>query len=320
MPKYSSWVVMFALAFLSPGTAHPAGMPKIGLLSWSSCERLPGSLMAGLAELGYIPGKTFTLDCRSAEQNYDRLLPAAEDLVRAGVDVIVATSHPTARAAHLATETVPIVMIASGEPIGSGLVHSLAHPGGNVTGLSYYATELTEKRLEMLRDMVPSASVIGVLSNPAVAYLPFEEDTKRAARSLNVRLAFHAVSSPADIAAAFAVMPTEGVNAVFILPDLMLGSQAEQIAELALRDGMPTMAWGGWFTKAGVLMAYSAEYPAMGRTLATYVDKILKGAKPADLPVDQPTRFVLSINLKTARALGIEIPQRLAAQADEMVE
>jgi putative ABC transport system substrate-binding protein len=128
------------------------------------------------------------------------------------------------------------------------------------------------------------------------------------------------VSSPADIAAAFAVMPTEGVNAVFILPDLMLGSQAEQIAELALRDGMPTMAWGGWFTKAGVLMAYSAEYPAMGRTLATYVDKILKGAKPADLPVDQPTRFVLSINLKTARALGIEIPQRLAAQADEMVE
>jgi putative ABC transport system substrate-binding protein len=319
MPKWSFWALVAAVV-LSPGITQSAEMPRIGLLSWSSCERLPTALMAGLGELGYIPGKTFTLECRSSEQSYDRLLPAAEELVRASVDVIVTTSHPTARAAHLATDTVPIVMIASGDPVGSGLVSSLAHPGGNVTGLSYYATELTEKRLQMLHELVPSASLIGVLSNPAVSYLPFEGDTKRAALSLDLRLAIHRVSTPTDLAPAFAEMTTEGAKAVFVLPDLMLGSEAEQIAELALRHRLPTMAWGGWFTKAGVLMAYSAEYPAMGRALASYVDKILKGAKPADLPIDQPTRFVLSINVKTATALGIEIPPQLGVRAEEVIE
>jgi putative ABC transport system substrate-binding protein len=148
--------------------------------------------------------------------------------------VIVATSHPTAQAAHLATDTVPIVMIASADPVGSGLARSLAHPGGNVTGLSYYATELTEKRLELLHEMVPGASAIGVLSNPLVAYLPFEEDTKKAAGSLNLRLAIHELTSAAELGPTFDEMVKEGVDAVFVLPDLMLSDEAAQIGELAL--------------------------------------------------------------------------------------
>jgi putative ABC transport system substrate-binding protein len=276
--------------------------------------------MRGLAELGYIPGQTLTMVCSSAEQSYDRLPSAASELVRLPVDIIVALSHPAARAARLATDTVPIVMIASGDPVAAGLVKSLARPGGNVTGLTYYATELTEKRLELLREMVPSAAVIGVLANPAVAYLPFEDDTKRAAAALRVRVAIHPVSATTDLESAFMVMVTEGVDAVFILPDLMLGSEAGQIAELALRHHLPTMAWGGWFTKAGGLMAYSANYGNMSRTLAIYIDKILKGARPGDIPVDQPTRFVLSINLKTAKALDINVPRDLAALAEELIE
>jgi putative ABC transport system substrate-binding protein len=211
-------------------------------------------------------------------------------------------------------------MIASGDPVASGLVNSLARPGGNVTGLSYYATELTGKRLEFLRDMVPSISVIGVPANPAVAYLPFEEDTRRAAATLGLRVAIHQVCKAADLKDAFADMATEGVDAVFILPDLMLSTEAKQIAELALHHRLPTMAWGGWFTKAGGLMAYSAEYANMSRSLASYVDKIVKGAKPGDLPIDQPTRFVLSINLNTAKALDIEVPRGVAVRAEELIE
>jgi putative ABC transport system substrate-binding protein len=314
------WALLAALALTNAGMAQSTAVPRIGLLSWSSCTKLPTALMNGLADLGYIPGRTFTLECRSGERNYDRLLPAGQELVQARVNVIVATSHPTAQAAHLATDTVPIVMIASADPVGSGLARSLAHPGGNVTGLSYYATELTEKRLELLHEMVPGASAIGVLSNPLVAYLPFEEDTKKAAGSLNLRLAIHELTSAAELGPTFDEMVKEGVDAVFVLPDLMLSDEAAQIGELALQRRLPTMAWGGWFTKAGGLMAYSAEYGDMSRTLATYVDKILKGANPSDLPIDQPTRFVLSVNLKTAKALGISIPPLILSRADEIIE
>lgn len=314
------WSIVAAFVLTGPGLAQTTAMPRVGLLSWSSCTRLPNPLITGLAELGYVQGKTFILECRSGEQNYDQLMPAAQDLVRVGVNVIVAMSHPTARAAREATDKVPIVMIASGDPVGSGLVKSLAHPGGNITGLTYYATELTEKRLEMLREMVPSASVIGVLSNPAVNYLPFEEDTKRAARLLDLRLIIHQTTSPADLARAFSEMSREGANAVFVLPDLMFGGEAQQIAELALRHHLPSMAWGGWFTKAGVLMAYSADYGDMGRVLARYIDKVLKGEHPGDIPVDQPTRFLLSVNLSTAKAIGVSVPPLILSRVDEVVE
>jgi putative ABC transport system substrate-binding protein len=294
-------------------------VPHIGWLDfWSECDS--SWLESGLRDLGYVPGTSVIIDCRNAGRQYERLPIAAAELVKLNVDVIVAASQPTAQAAHDATQKIPIVMIASGDPIGAGLVKSLDHPGGNVTGLTYYATELTAKRLELLRDAVPSIAKIGVLANPAVAYLPFEKDTLKAGAALGISVVIHQVSEPADIDAAIQEMANEGADAIFVLPDLMLASEPERIGRVALAHRLPTMAWGSWFTKAGVLMAYSAEYPNMTRSLAGFVDKILKGAKPSDLPVDQPDLFRLSINQSTARALGVKWSPSVLARVDEEIE
>jgi putative tryptophan/tyrosine transport system substrate-binding protein len=294
-------------------------VPHIGWLDfWPECDS--SSLESGLRDLGYVPGTSVIIDCRNAGRRYERLPSAAAELVKLKVDVIVAVSQPTAQAAHDATQEIPIVMIASGDPIGSGLVKSLDHPGGNVTGLTYYATELTAKRLELLRDAVPSITKIGVLANPAVSYLPFEKDTLKAGAALGISVVIHQVSEPADIDTAIQEMANEGVGAIFVLPDLMLASEAERIGRVALAHRLPTMAWGSWFTKAGVLMAYSAEYPNMTRSLAGFVDRILKGAKPSDLPVDQPDLFRLSINQSTARALGVKWSPSLLARVDDETE
>jgi putative tryptophan/tyrosine transport system substrate-binding protein len=277
-------------------------------------------LESGLRDLGYVPGTSVVIDCRSAGGRYERLPTAAAALVDLNVDVIVANSQPTAQAAHDATQKIPIVMIASGDPVASGLVKSLDRPGGNVTGLTYYATELTAKRLELLRDAVPNLTKIGVLANPAVAYLPFEKDTLRAGRALGLDVVIHHVSEPSDIDNAIEEMTKEGAGAIFILPDLMLAGQAERIGRVALSHRLPTMAWGQWFSKAGCLMAYSAEYPNMTQSLAIFVDKILKGAKPGDLPIDQPYLFRLSINPNTARALGITLSPSFVARVDDEIE
>jgi putative ABC transport system substrate-binding protein len=294
-------------------------VPHIGWLDfWPSCDA--SSLESGLRDLGYVPGTSVVIDCRSADRRYERLPTAAAELVKLNVDVIVANTQPTAQTAHDATQTIPIVMIASGDPVAAGLVKSLDHPGGNVTGLTYYATELTAKRLELLREAVPNLTKVGVLANPVVSYLPFENDTLRAAAALGLGVVIHHVSEPEDIDSAIEQMQSEGVGAVFVLPDLMLGDQAERVGRLALSHRLPTMAWGQWFTKAGGLMAYSAEYPNMTRSLADYVDKILKGAKPGDLPIDQPYLFRLSINLATARALGVTLPPSFVARVDDEIE
>jgi len=315
-----SLVLLLAVLPAASVFAQPASkVPRIGWLSfWKTCET--SSFESGLRDFGYVPGTSVVIECRTAARRYDRLPIAAEELVQLGVDVIVATSQPEARAAIEATKTIPIVMIASGDPVGSGLVKSLSHPGGNVTGLTYYATELTAKRLELLREAVPGITRIGVLANPAVAYLPFETDTLRAAASLRLSVAVHQVSEPPDIDIAVAEMANEGVAAVFVLPDMMLAGEAERIAAVALRHRLPTMAWGFWFTEAGGLLSYSAEYPNMIQSLAGIVDKIIKGAKPGDIPIDQPTLFRLSINQRTARALGIALPPSLLALANEVIE
>jgi putative ABC transport system substrate-binding protein len=317
--RCGSSVILPALLLAASAFAQSAPkVPHVGWLAWARCGT--ASFENGLRDLGYVPGTSVIIECRSAGGRYERLPMAAEELVRLGVDVIVAASQPTARAAHDATRTIPIVMIASGDPVASGLVNSLAHPGGNITGLSYYATELTAKRLELLREAVPRITRIGVLANPAVAYLPFETDTVRAAASLGLSVAIHQVSEPAEIDSAVAEMANEGADAVFILPDLMLSDEAERIAAVALRHRLPTMAWGPWFTDAGCLMAYSAEYANMTRSLAGLVDKIIKGAKPGDLPIDLPSHFRLSINQRTARGLGIALPPSFVVRADEEIE
>ncbi len=324
-PRYRNLVfaLVMTLPALATAQSPPTQTPRIGYLKWSPCKT-PSSaskyFLRGLGDLGYKPGETVTIDCRSAGRHDDGLAAAAAELVGLGVDVIVTMSEPAARAAHKATNTIPIVSIISGDPVAGGLARSLAEPGGNLTGVSYYATELTGKRLDLLKKAVPELTTVDVLANPVVSYFPFEEDTKRAAGRLGVALRIHHVSEPADLASAFSAMKAENAQVVFVLPDLMLGSEASRIAALALEHRLPTMAWGYWYTNAGCLMAYSAWYPDLSYRLAFYVDRILNGAKPGDLPIEQPTKFRLSINLKTAKALGLELPETLLLQADDFIE
>jgi putative ABC transport system substrate-binding protein len=308
------------LAELATAPALTAQTPRVGLLAWgrSDCDQPP--FLRGLAELGYKPGETIMIECRSGDQSYDGLAAAASELVALGVDVIVSTSQPAGMAAHDATSAIPIVSIISGDPVAVGLAQSLAKPGGNLTGLSYYANELTEKRLELLKEAVPELATVDVLGNRAVSYLPFENDAKRAGDRLGLAMRIRHVSEPADLESAFATMKAENAEAVFVLPDMMLADQAPQIASLALEHRLPTMAWGDWYTEVGCLMAYSARYDELIYRLAYYVDRILKGAKPGDLPIEQPTTFALSINLKTAKALDLEVPQTLLLRADQLLE
>ena len=300
-------------------------MPRIGVLAWAPCEEawmldVSGPFMRGLSELGYKPGETVAIECRSADRRYEGLATAAADLVQLPLDVVVGDSEPVAHAALEATATIPIVMVISGDPVEGGLAHSLAKPGGNLTGVTYYTTELTAKRLELLKELLPELAIVGVLANPNVSYMPFEDDATRAADRLGITAIMHQVSEPSDLEGAFSQMKAEGAQAVFVLPDLMLGGAASRIAELGLEHGLPTMAWGDWFAELGCLMAYSSDYGAMIHRLAFYVDRILKGARPGDLPIEQPTTFRLSINLKTAGALGVEVPQGILLLADEVIE
>ena len=292
--------------------------PRIGLLTWDACE-MP-DLIAGLTDLGRIPGKNITVECRSAGKRYEGYATATAELVRLPVDVIVSESQPAGHIARSVTNTVPIVAILSGDPVGSWLVQSLAKPGGNLTGLTYYVTELTSKRLELLQEMVPGISSVGVLANPDVSYLPFEEDTMYAAKLPGVALVIRQVRKPSELDEAVHQMKAEGAQAVFVLPDMVFAHEAKRIADLALAEKLPVMSWGGWFTEAGGLMAYSADYARLVRRLAVYVDKILKGGQPGNLPIEQADRFEQSVNLRTARTLEMTIPPALLVRADKLIE
>jgi putative ABC transport system substrate-binding protein len=320
----------FGLAFLLvlslpvPALAQSSNtqMPLIGLLAWNPCEAIneDNLFLVGLRDLGYKPGEDFKIECRSAGRQEDGLTAAAAELAGLDVDVIVSFSEPVARAVYKATDKIPIVSIFSGDPVASGMARSLSRPGGNVTGVSYYATELTGKRLDLLNEAMPELTTIDVLANPAVSYLPFEEDTKHAADKLGLSVRIHNINKPSDLDSAFSTMSANNAQAVFILPDLMLASEASRIANLALEHKLPTMAWGSWYVDVGCLMAYSTWYPDHDYRLAYYVDRVLRGARPADLPIEQPTKYILSINLKTAAALGLDLPQTLLISADNFIE
>ena len=323
--RYHCFALVLILFFPLVAVAQSSTIetPRIGYLAWSSCEwfsDLDEPFLRGFTDLGYKPGETVMFECRSAERRTSGLDTAATALVELQVDMIVSESEPAARAAYRATKTIPIVSVFSGDPVAAGMARSLAEPGGNATGVSYYATELTGKRLDLLKQAVPELTRVDVLSNPAVSYFPFEEDTKRAAERLGIAVRVHHVGEPADIDKAFAAMKAENAQAVFVLPDLMLGGEGARIASLALEQRLPTMTWGYWYANQGCLLAYSAWYPDLSYRLAYYVDRILKGAKPGDLPIEQPTKYVLSINLKTAETLGLELPQTLLLQADKFID
>lgn len=302
--------------------AQPGKMPRLGVLALEECPDRETAFGAALRDLGYAWGRTLHVVCRSAEGDLRRLPGAASGLVAERPDLIVALTHITAYAARQATASIPIVMIASGDPVRTGLVASLARPGGNVTGLTYYTAELTEKRLQLLKELVPGANRVGVLGNPESDHVfgMYRQDAERAARALRLQLLVRDVNHQRDLDAAFETLAKDGAQGLLVLVDPMLRAQAQRIVNLAARHRMPTIYWGPWFMQAGGLVAYSPDYSAMVRRTAYYVDRILKGARPGDLPVEQPTKFELIVNARTATALGLTVPPELLARADKVLE
>jgi putative tryptophan/tyrosine transport system substrate-binding protein len=302
---------------------QPATVARIGYLGLGPASAVSSrveALRAGLRDLGWIEGKNLLFEFRWAD-NVDQLPGLAADLVRMKVDVIFATSSTQVEAARRATKTIPIVFATHADPIGSGHVASLPRPGGNITGLSELTTEIDAKALEILKEVVPQSTQIGVLWNPTTpSQVPGLQSVKAAGERLGLALSIVSTATTEDFDAAFASMARENVGGVFVMPAPVTVSFRAGLAELALKRRLPTIFGNKENVVAGGLMSYGVDRNDLTHRAALYIDKILKGAKPADLPVEQPTRFELVVNLKTARALGIEIPPTLLARADEVIE
>jgi putative tryptophan/tyrosine transport system substrate-binding protein len=308
--------------------AQPAGkVYRIGILgnvplTDREGARLWGAFTEGLRELGYVEGQNITIERRFSEGRYERLPALAAELVRLHVDVIVVPATQNPLAAKQATQTIPIVMTSGGDPVASGLVASLAHPGGNLTGLSVIVTpEIVGKQLELLKEIAPRVPRVALLGNPANAsYQGGIEAARRAAQALGIRLAVLDARGPDDFGQTFAAMTSDRVGALLVSTDGMFILYRSRIIDLAARHHLPAMYGTSEFVDAGGLMFYGPSLRDNFRRAATYVDKILKGAKPADLPVEQPTKFELIINLKTAKGLGVTIPPSVLARTDEVIE
>jgi putative ABC transport system substrate-binding protein len=284
-------------------------------------ERRVEAFRQGLRDLGYVEGQNIAIEYRWAEGKYERYPALAADLVRFKVDVIVAVGGAATEAAQQATRTIPIVMSIVNDPVGSGLVPSLAHPGGNVTGTSVMAPDLVGKQLAVLKEIAPNLSRVALLRNPAnPASTAQLREAEAAARALGVRLQTLEARTPQEIDSAFAAMTRERAGALVILADSIFTNQLRQIAEIAAKTRLPAIHVGTEYAEAGGLMGYSASLLDLERRAATYVDKILKGAKPGDLPVEQPTKFELVINLRTAKAIGLTIPPALLHRADQIID
>src|ERR671925_2186923 len=299
---------------------HRSKIPRVGILFMGGRDQPHlESFKQGLREHGYSEGKNIVLEYRYAEGKYDRLPDLAKEFVREKVDVIVTTSTLSARAARKATSTIPIVMT-SGSPLERGLAESLAKPGGNVTGLSALLPELSGKRVELLKEAFPKITRVAALWSPrsSEAVIGLKE-TEEAARAFVVPLHLVKVQTREDIEKAFAALPKANVNAILVVlsPEVTLNSKI--IVDLALKQHLPGMYPTHQFAEEGGLMAYGPLIGDLYRRAATYVDKILKGAKPADLPVEQPTKFELVINLKAAKQIGITIPPNVLARADRVI-
>jgi ABC-type uncharacterized transport system substrate-binding protein len=316
-------IVVLALV-AAAGTAHTQPVrktPRLGVLEWRRCPGPDSVLATALASHGY-RWDAMQVDCRSADGDHGRLADAAVALAGRNPDVIAALTHVTAHAAHRATRSTPIVMIASGDPVRTGLVASLARPGGNVTGLTYYATELVEKRLQLLKELLPGLVRVAVLGNRQSDHVfsLYRDDAERAARALDLQLIRVDIDRPEDIDVVIERVARDRAQALFVLTDPVLRDHSRQIAEAATRHRLPSMSWGPWFVEDGALAAYSADYGALVQRAAYYIARILKGARAADLPVEQPTRFELIINTRTAMALGLTVPPALLARADRLIQ
>jgi putative ABC transport system substrate-binding protein len=297
---------------------------RIGMLEMTAQGMNAANIDAfrkGLRDLGYVEGRDVEIEYRSADGRSERFPGFAAEFVGLNVDVIVTRGTPAVMAAKNATATIPVVMAASGEPVRTGVVAALAHPGGNVTGLSAITNELIGKRLEILREVVPGIARIGLLHNMSNPVAPRQwEELRAAARAIGIDSRLYDVRSPEQIEPAFVAAVAQRTNALVVGNDTVMHSNRPQVVELSLRHKLPATYHAREFVDAGGLMTYGVSYPDLYRRAATFVDKIFKGAKPSELPVEQPTRFELVINLKTANALGLAVPPALLARADEVIE
>ena len=317
-------ILSLLTAPLTSTAQQAAKVPRLGLLIPGSSSAFAPRIEAfryGLRDLGYVEGRNITMEYRFAEGKDDRLPALVAELIRLQVDIIVTDGEAAIRAAQHATTTIPIVMAVSGDPVGIGHVASLARPGGNITGLSFMQPEVSGKRLELLQEAVPKLSHVAVLWNPdvPVSTLGFKE-TQTAAHALGLQLQSLEVRGPDEFDQAFAAMTSEHADALVVLSNPLFFEHRRQLAELAVKHRLPAIFLFREYVEAGGLMAYGANLNDMWRRAASYMDRILKGTKPADLPVEQPVKFALVINLKTAKALGVTIPPTLLFQADEVIQ
>ncbi len=317
-------VIAFALCGVVARAQQPTKVPRIGFLgavSRSTVSARTEAFRQGLRELGYVEGKNIVIEYRYVEGKLDRVSELAAELVRLKVDIIVTAGPASTRSAKEATVTIPIVMAFDNDPVGSGFVASLARPGGNITGLSTLAPEISGKQLELLKEIAPRLSRVAVLGNSTVSgNAQMLREVELAAGALGVKLQYLDVLGPKDIETAFRAAKKERADAILVLQNLVATSQRTQITDLAVKNRLPAIYDRAEFVEDGGLMTYSVSSTDLFRRAATYVDKILKGAKPADLPVEQPKKFELIINLKAAKQIGLMIPPNVLARADRVIK
>lgn len=315
-------VKVYRIGFLAGVSPPPADRTPQGCPEDGKGTRNWQALVEGLRERGYTQGQNLIIECRYTEGHPERAPALALELVSLKVDLLVAFSTPNVRATKQATSMIPIVMVGVIDPAGRGLVASLARPGGNVTGLAVDAgRQISGKYLQLLKEAVPKVSHVAVLTWLSDSPEPvLEADLEAAARALKVKLQYYEVREPEKLEGAFAAMTKARAEALLVLPAPFMWDNAGRIVDLAAQSHLPAVYPGREHTEAGGLLAYDVDQPAIWRRISLYVDKILKGAKPADLPVEQPTDFDLTINLKTAKALGLTIPQSLLLRADQVIQ
>jgi len=318
--------LLLALTFTAEAQ-QPGKVPRIGFVSAranptpATPDSSADALRQGLQNLGYIEGKNLVVEYRYFEGKVDRIPSLVAELLQLKLDVLVSVNTLAIRAFKQATKTIPIVMVINDDPVTTGIVDSLARPGGNVTGLTRFTRELSGKRLELLKEAVPKISRVGVLDDASTDIGASFQDFEPAARALNIQLQSLEVRAPKpDLDGAFQAAAKGRVNALITVRTALLINYRKQIADLAIKNRLPSIQEGNDFVEAGGLMSYSASDTEVFRRAAYYVDRILKGAKPADLPVEQPTKFELVINLKTAKQIGLIIPQSLLYRADKVIK